>query len=303
MNPTCRNVSRAVALFALAGVALYETHALSDQQEQVAASRKKVVALGLEAAALRAAEAAGRSELADAERQLAALPPPATPMPKVDSAQLAARQAWLERVKLLKQKFAEDPARRIPEMRYLQEVDWLAPAQFPLEDETQLRMALAKVREAARVRFRPLMSGALLKLEAAGATNVADTPLMLAPYFDPPVDRALLEQYEFTNRIVTKGGVPTPVVSYRPKAPVDDLFEFRSTMDSRQGGIGGGGNPTAWMADFFSRQQRAIQAFRAAQPGVPIPSLRGLAPYFDEPLPAAVLDAYDVFAREMTRPR
>jgi hypothetical protein len=158
-------------------------------------------------------------------------------------------------------------------------------------------MALAQVREAARVRFRPQMSAALRKYEEATGNQVPVSILALVPYFESPVNQAMLAQYEVVNENSSEARL-----AFRPRDPVDEIYEYRSTRNFT-GGTGSGGNPTSWIPGFRERMDNAIRAFELAHPVTPIPGLPGLAPYFDPPLPAAVVEGYEAFVREMTRPR
>jgi hypothetical protein len=298
MNRSRRNRILVLGLILAVSVGLYEARTAFSQREQLAALR--------EAARLRDAEAANllrelepaQHDLTTAEQQLAALPRAPVPTGDGAPARMAEMQAWLGRVKRLKQIFANQPSQRIPEMQLLQESDWLTPADHPLETDAQLRMALAQVREAARVRFRPKMSAALRGYEAAAGYRMPASILALAPYFQPPVDRAMIEQYE----LVSPDSGGPPGLKFQVRAPIDEIYEHRSRWDSHGGGTGGG-NPTSWIPNYFEREKNAMRAFARANPLTPTPGLPGLAPYFDPPLPAALVDGYEAFAREATRPR
>lgn len=277
---------------------LYEARTEFRQREEVASLRLAVTTRDTAVATLRHELATVQRDLAEAERQLSALPGAPAVAAADEPAHAAEMRAWLARVKRLKQIFADQPAQRIPEMQLLEEVDWLTPTDHPLETEPQLRMALAQVREAARARFRPQMSAALRKYQAAVGTQVPASVLELAPYFESPVDETMLVQYE-----VVKPNPRLPaMMAFRPRAPVDEIYEHRATWDGRGGSLSNG-NPTAWIPDYVERERKALQAFELANPLTPNPGLPKLARYFDPPLPAAVVEGYEAFVREITRPR
>lgn len=298
MIRSLRNRWLVLGLIVAVSVGLHEARTVFNQREQLASLRHVMTTRDTEVATLRRELATVQRDLAEAERQLSALPGGSAPAAASEPAHAAELRAWLARVKRLKQIFADQPAQRIPEMQLLEEVDWLSPTDHPLETEPQLRMALAQVREAARARFRPQMSGALRKYQAVAGNQVPASILALAPYFDPPVDQAMLAQYEV---VMSTSRSPATLV-FRPRAPVDAVYEHRATWDGR-GGILSNGNPTAWITDFFEREQKALRAYALAHPLNPDTRLPQLAPYFDPPLPPAVVEGYEAFVREMTRPR
>ena len=275
MSRSRRNRTLVLALILAVSVGLYEARTAFSQRELETVQR----------------------DLTAAERQLSALP--RAPIPPADSepARVAEMQAWLARVKRLKQLFANQPALRIPEMQLLQESDWLTATDHPLETEAQLRIALAQVREAARVRFRPKMSAALREYEAAAGNRIPASILALVPYFAPPVDQAMIEQYELVN----EDSSGPARLAFRPRAPIDEIYEYR-TIWNITGGTSGA-SPMAWIPNSFERERNAMRAFALANPLTPMPGLPGLAPYFDPPLPAALVEGYEALVRERLRPR
>jgi hypothetical protein len=288
----------ALGLLVAASAGVYEARTVFRQREELATLRHATTSRDTEAATLRRELETMQRDLAEAEQQLSAIPGALPLAGPNEPAHVTEMRAWLARVKRLKQIFADQPDQRIPEMLLLEEVDWLAPTDHPLETEPQLRMAMAQVREAARVRFRPQMSAALRKYQAVAGSQVPASILALAPHFEPPVDQAMLAQYE----VVMSTSRSPPTLVFRPRAPVDPIYEYRSTLDANSGGTSGG-NPTSWIPDYFERERKAMSAYALAHPLAPQVGLPQLAPYFDPPLPAALVEGYEHFVREVTRPR
>src|SRR5439155_24237736 len=100
--------------------------------------------------------------------------------------------------------FADHPDRRIPEMRFLKDEDWLRVAKTQLlEDDDDLRMAAAAARTRGINLFTEQISAALRKYVATNKER-PETPQVLVAYFNPPIDPMLLERY-------TIGDKPTNV--------------------------------------------------------------------------------------------
>jgi hypothetical protein len=299
MSPHRRNRFLFVSLTVLAVLGVGEARLILDERAQLSSARARTTTLDAEIAALRRSGDTTQRDLAEAERELAALPSIPGAEGKNDSPQAAERQAWFARVRRLKRIFAEQPGQRIPEMKLLEEFDWLLPTQYPIETEPQLRMALARVREAARARFRPQMAAALWKY---GSSKMPASILALAPYFDPPVDPAMIQQYELVERRATTSGGVTVELAFQNRAPVDEMYEYHSEFNANMSGTYGG-SPTSWVPDYEARSQRALVVYARDHPTTAHPPLRELAPYFDPPLAAAVVDGFEAFVREQERQR
>jgi hypothetical protein len=301
MSPSARNRFLLAGLVALVALGLGGGRSIFNERARLSAARARSEELNAEIAVLRESGKATQINLVEAERQLAALPS-APADGKDDSPQTAERKAWLARIKGLKRVFAEQPGQRIPEMKLLEESDWLQATQFPIETEPQFRMALAQVREAARVRFRPQMISALRKYEIASDHQLPASILALAPYFESPADPAMLQQYELIEQGSMTMGGSTFKLAFRPRAPVDEIYEYRSTFNGAGSGSSGG-NPASWVPDYSARSRQAHLAYARDHPSAPVPSIRELVPYFDPPLSTAFVEGYDAFMHESGRPR
>ena len=279
-----------LALLACVG---YEFRVAQNQEEQLAVLRRRVAQLSVESSALRRECDIVARDLADAERQLAALPPPPTAGSEASPERRAEMSAWLARVKQLRHLFDEHPDQRIPEMQFLTDQDWLRVAKrIDLDADDGVRKALAAVRDAAATHFTPQLSSALRKFRES---SPGDTPLSiaaLAPFFDAPPDSAMLQRYELLK--VTESYDPAPRWRVQTKAPIDADYDSRSYVDAYVDGRGYGGGslgaPWAWVPNLREQTETAYKAYAAANKGTSAAGLADVLPYFNPPLSPALAE-------------
>jgi RNA polymerase sigma factor (sigma-70 family) len=124
-----------------------------------------------------------------------------------DSKELAIRKAgivsdetisealqWQQRVGLLKQRVAQNPAVGIPEMQLLTERDWLGAAQIDLRSEDDYRNALSELRTCAEAKI----SGDLVEALAAYIKQNGHFPNTvpdLEPFLKRPINLAILQRW------------------------------------------------------------------------------------------------------------
>jgi hypothetical protein len=132
---------------------------------------------------------------------------------------LASRAAELNR------HFLGTPGREIPELQYLDEGDWLHLAKDARLDSPEgVRKALADARQQAKVRFAPILTGALADFLKA---NNAQPPIsmdQLKPYFSVPVDDATLLRYQINTDPTGKQKFGSSTV-ISETAPVDPQYD------------------------------------------------------------------------------
>ena len=281
----------ATAFLALLGFAGYETSVVLQQREQLEALRKRTAQLAAESAALRREREADARNLAEAERQLAELPPPKAGAPTVSPEQRTEIKAWLARVKRLRQLFDERPGQRIPEMQFLTDQDWLRVAKNnEFDSEDGRRKALAAARDAAISHFTyQQLSTALRTFAKTASTDSSPTIFTLGPFFEKPVDAALLERYEL-RKAPPAGLRGTIEWKVQNKSPIDPEFDsqfYVQASDSGNSGAGSMGGPLTWIPDFRERSMRALKEFTASGKPTPTGGLADLLPYFNPPLDPA----------------
>jgi len=289
-----RQVSALAAVFlAFLGFAGYETRVVIQQQGQVEALCKRAAQLAAELATLRRERDVDAKDLAEAERQFAALPPLRAGDPTISPERRTEMKAWLARMKRLRQLFDERPDQRIPEMQFLTDQDWLRVAKNnELDSDDGRRKALAAARDAAISHFTSQLSAALRKFAKTAGVDTPATIFALGPFFDNPVDAALFERYEL--RKAAPSGLRGNIEwSAQNKSPIDLDYDSQFSVrvsDSGNSGMGTMYAPLAWIPDFRERLARASKDFAAAGK---IPSSGGLAdvlPFFNPPLDPATVE-------------
>jgi RNA polymerase sigma factor (sigma-70 family) len=121
-----------------------------------------------------------------------------------------AAQAWVERVKLLRQHFQQWP-KKTPELQLLDEQDWLNEVvNFELENDEACRKAMSAVRFAAKHKFATAVNEALEQFVKANNDQLPSNPSQLMPYLKPPLN-SFLDAYE----IARPGWVQVP----QPNSP------------------------------------------------------------------------------------
>jgi hypothetical protein len=278
----------AVSITAVAGT-IYEARVATRQREQLQALQKRSAQWAQQIATLRRERDDTLQELKIAERQLAELSPATGVSPSsAERTREIEVKAWLARVKQLKRLFAEDPARQIPEMQLLTDDDWLRAArQAELDSDMTMRKALAAVRDAAKAKLVRMMAQALGKFTKAASDQLPLTTTELAPYFDPPIDGAMLQRYTMarTGSAASAGGN----WAIQEKTPIDEDFDTRSFVGAN-GNSGGMGQPLAWIENFQTLEQQALKAYAKANNGASPSKTSQLIPYFDPPLALATVE-------------
>jgi hypothetical protein len=114
---------------------------------------------------------------------------------------------WKAKKEKLQGIFAERPDQRIPEMQCLTDQQWLSLAKdADMDTEFGIGVALSDVRFASQQAFAPTFQKALNKFSEANEGNLPDSIAKLKPFFDSPVDDAILERYEVLGKEVPREG-------------------------------------------------------------------------------------------------
>jgi RNA polymerase sigma factor (sigma-70 family) len=144
------------------------------------------------------------------------------------------------RVALLKQKLGEMPDKKIPELKFLTEKDWLNAAwNADLETDDGVRLALSKLRDEAVDTFLNLTRTALKKYLAANNNMLPADLLPLKPYYDTPVTDEMLQRYAFMQTGQLSSNPSDSVV--RKAVYADEDYDSNQEM-SMSGGGGGSFN-------------------------------------------------------------
>jgi RNA polymerase sigma factor (sigma-70 family) len=174
--------------------------------------------------------------------------------PMIDAA-----KDWLAKVNKLKRRLEETPDANIPELQFLTEQDWLNAANGKLDKDIDYRRALASLRNAGQNKFGNMIFGALQKYSHANNEQFPTDLTQLQPYFDSPVDDAILQGWE----IVPAKDIPNMKFGgdwlITEKSAVDDVFESRMVI-----GSSGFGNSDFLSTEIQNTLAPVYKAFSAA---------------------------------------
>jgi RNA polymerase sigma factor (sigma-70 family) len=130
----------------------------------------------------------------------------------------------------LKQALDESPDKKIPELQFLTPHDWFNVAMnADLKNAGGVRYNLNSLRSAAKDRFAPMMARALRAYLQANDGQLPTDISQLKPFFDAPMDDALLQRYELLHAGNVKDFPPEEMVVGEKSAvdPVtDSLFSI-----------------------------------------------------------------------------
>jgi len=269
LQKTCVAVALAVAI----GTGIYEARRASTLQEQTVALTLEHDALTRQ---LREEHDDASRKLADAQRQNA----DATASAPVEQAevlrlraqvtrlrdQLAKSQAansgpvamemssWLDRVKMLKEKLAQNPERTIPEFQLLTDQDWLDAVKDikQLETDADFDKAWGELRTVAKRQFSNAVRSALHSFAQANNGGLAADFSQLQPYFAKAPDDSILQGYEFTQ--------PGTVVSKTTSLIDESGNYYSSRLKIGMDGI-------SWSTTTEDALHQAIQSYLAANTG------------------------------------
>ena len=215
-----------------------------------------------------------------------------------------AARTWEQRIVLLRQRFDEMPDKRIPEMAFLTDKDWAAATRnADMETAEGARQAMSDLRSAAKGNFLNAMRAAFRKYASAANggslpdgtaefaqlinSNSALLPTDLAqlkPYFDSPLDEAILQRYQFLPPAKQHDNLSDIWVK-ESAPPVDQEYDTRHEIGLNSGGVGN-------INLVREAVSAAIQSFSQANNGRLPSGPADIAPYLKEPLDPALMRKY-----------
>ena len=167
--------------------------------------------------------------------------------------------SWLARVNELKQKLDQRPDLKIPELQFLTPRDWLNVARDARPDtDAGARLAFNYLRAAGKQAFSPTLLRALNSYVQASGGQLPAEVADLKPYFNPPVDDALLDRYQLV-RTGKASDVPAqdPAV-ITEKAQVDADFDSLLNVGLNSASLKGEGGGSGF--GFSSSSSRAFSS-------------------------------------------
>jgi hypothetical protein len=181
---------------------------------------------------------------------------------------------WLAKINKLKQRLADSPDAKIPELQFLTDNDWLNSASRKLETEADYRQALADLRHAGENKLAGKIQSAVQRYTEDNHQFPADLA-QLQTYFDSPIDEALLDRWQI---IPAKNSGLGGDFQITEKSTPDEMFDYRFTI-----GTHGYGSTS----DYFSLQEKLLNpvydAYMAANNGHRPDDHAPLLPYATTP--------------------
>ena len=231
---------------------------------------------------LRRQHDAALSDLVLAQKELKALRPLVPG--DVDQDRKGEIQAWLDRVKHLKQLFVQRPDQRIPELELLTDDDWLRVARWAsLDDAASERQAMGDARNAAKRLLMPMLSNALRAYAEAHQNALPAQAAELAPYLSDPRAAPALARYQMLATSAVPSSTHSTAEAIGEIAPIDPDADSRITVSNNSGSTIVL-PPAAWIPGFDDARKKAYQAYGQAHKGTYAPSAADVIPYFDPPL-------------------
>jgi len=190
----------------------------------------------------------------------------------------ASAKALVAKMNKLKQRLAETPNAKIPELQFVTEQDWLNAANGKLDTDADYRRALASLRSAAENKVGSMLQKALMAyLQSSGGQMPTDLG-QLQPYFDSPMDDTILQRWEIAPASTVQSLGEGGDVIITQKAPVDDVFDTRYAI-----GPNGFGSTDFLPNETFTTMKPVFDAYRAAHNGQWQTEMSQLLPYATTP--------------------
>ncbi len=194
---------------------------------------------------------------------------------------IAEMASWLERLQNLRAHLQSHPELAIPEFQLLDESDWLDACKGKLGSPENYRRAAASLRSTAEHRFGSRAQKAMKKYAQAHAGALPATAAELAPWFDSPVDSAMLDRWVMLpakDPDVANIGVGSDRV-FTQKTFVDDEIDMRRVF----GPDGSGATGVYPSAKQLKTLEKIATAYSAAHPGSVLVDASALLPYATTP--------------------
>jgi RNA polymerase sigma factor (sigma-70 family) len=191
-------------------------------------------------------------------------------------------RSWLVRVDQLRKRAETMPDKTIPELKLLTDREWLDSVKdfSQLETDADFRQALGKLRNSAKEAFGQLARRALTKyLEANDGALPADWS-QLKPYFQTPVDDAILQRYALAQSGKLADVQSDAFLVSEKAPPVDAEFDSRYEFNMN-------GTRSSSVNPINNAIEEAALQFAEANNGLLPKEPSQLAPYLNTPVEPA----------------
>ena len=200
-----------------------------------------------------------------------------------DPAEEAAR-ALAAKVNKLKQRLEQTPDAKIPELQFITDQDWINAANGRLDNEGDYRRALSALRKAGEGKVATMLKKALTGYMQSSNGQLPTDLAQLQPYFDSPLDDAILQRWEIAPADVIQSLKMGGDVVITQKAPVDEVFDTRFGI-----GPNGFGQTDFMQNETYVTLNPVFDAYRAAHNGQWQTDMSQLVPYVKTPEQQAML--------------
>jgi len=290
----------AVALVALVGAGFYGQSVIVRQRRELQALQAQAAHLAVENQELRNGRGEDARLLQAAESAINAAKAKIVAGATVgnaasgDSAMEKELKAVSARMAVLKDRIAQSPDQRIPELRLLREQDWIdVAAKHKLESDDDVRAALQSLRTNGKCNFADLAGKALWKFAQANEGQLPTDILQLAQYFDSPVEPEMLQRYGIVHAgAMRELSMDTTVLA--EIAPQDANRDPTLYMSGPRTKIDQGNVNIHWgsYSDISSTVLGAVAGFVKAKSDQPLTDPAQLQPYLSAPVDPARLRGF-----------
>jgi len=229
------------AMVAAALGVVAEVRVVATQQKEIAALKEQTDRLARQTSHTRAELATALQSSQQLKERLASPSrSESTPSAPVDPAADSSVEAWLTRVRQLKQLLAANPEQSVPELKLFDENDWLDfSRQAPLYRWRELTQdaideTFARLRERASGKFSNFAYRALKEFAAQHGGLLPGSAGELAPYLDRSLDPAILRRYEvrLSGRLAD---APPTAIAIAQQTVFDEMRESRLEITAAGG--------------------------------------------------------------------
>lgn len=192
--------------------------------------------------------------------------------------------ALLRRVEDMKEWFEANPAHQIPEMRYLDEHDWIKESvTADLSTEAGSRQFAASLRGGAIRRFaEEVLKGALSRYATEHAGLLPLTISELGPLLANPGERLILDRYEMlVTGLATTVAAKNRALAIKPTSIIDPSYDRAFWVGPQVSISSNWGAPLLDLA-----HGKAQAAYANAHSGDFVHDIEKLLPYFSDPADA-----------------
>jgi len=199
-----------------------------------------------------------------------------------DPAMAAALKTWATRVGQLKQRLEQMPNKKIPELQFATDKDWFDAVKSvkQLETEADYRQAFDDLRRNVKNEFARMLQQALRGYAGANDGMLPTDLSQLNPYFDKPVDDAVLRRYSLLQTGKVSDATDFLVAETAP--PVDDEYDTVHKISIN-------GVSTSSVNRTEDAVKQAGMQFAEAHGGLLPTDPTQLAPYLKRPIDSAAI--------------